>query len=78
MQTDAAQLLLLDPIPAKAKKPGRLSVYTFSLVSKEKDEGGGGGRGGGFKARSHGAANICAKKWKIFSGSACELGWSMV
>ncbi len=41
MQTDAAQLFLLDPISAKAKKPGRLSVYKFSLVSKEKDEGGG-------------------------------------
>jgi hypothetical protein len=28
---DAAQLFLFDPIPAKAKKLGLLSIYKFSL-----------------------------------------------
>jgi hypothetical protein len=31
LQTDAAQLLILGPIPAKAKKLGLLSIYKFSL-----------------------------------------------
>jgi hypothetical protein len=29
---DAAQLFLFDPIPAKAKKLGLLSIYKFSLA----------------------------------------------
>ncbi len=33
LQTDAAQLFLFDPIPAKAKKLGLLSIYKFSLVN---------------------------------------------
>ena len=33
LQTDAAQLFLFDPIPAKAKKLGLLSIYKFSLAS---------------------------------------------
>ncbi len=32
LQTDAAQLFLFVPIPAKAKKLGILSIYKFSLV----------------------------------------------
>ncbi len=32
LQTDAAQLFLFDPIPAKAKKLGLLSIYKFSLL----------------------------------------------
>jgi hypothetical protein len=32
LQTDAAQLLIFGPIPAKAKKLGLLSVYKFSLL----------------------------------------------
>ncbi len=32
MQTDAGQLFVFDPIPAKAKKLGLLSIYKFSLV----------------------------------------------
>jgi hypothetical protein len=35
LQTDAAQLFLFDPIPAKAKKLGLLSNYKFSLVQRE-------------------------------------------
>ncbi len=31
LQTDAAQLYLFVPIPAKAKKLGLLSIYIFSL-----------------------------------------------
>ncbi len=31
LQTDAAQLVLFVPIPAKAKKLGLLSIYKFSL-----------------------------------------------
>jgi hypothetical protein len=31
LQADAAQLFLIDPIPAKAKKLGLLSIYKFSL-----------------------------------------------
>jgi hypothetical protein len=31
LQTDTAQLFLFDPIPAKAKKLGLLSIYKFSL-----------------------------------------------
>jgi hypothetical protein len=31
LQTDAAQLFRFDPIPAKAKKLGLLSIYKFSL-----------------------------------------------
>jgi hypothetical protein len=31
LPTDAAQILLFDPIPAKAKKLGLLSIYKFSL-----------------------------------------------
>ncbi len=31
LQTDASQLFLFDPIPAKAKKLGLLSIYKFSL-----------------------------------------------
>ena len=31
LQTDAAQLFLFVPIPAKAKKLGLLSIYKFSL-----------------------------------------------
>ncbi len=33
LQTDAAQLVLFVPIPAKAKKLGLLSIYKFSLES---------------------------------------------
>jgi hypothetical protein len=33
LQTDAEQLFLFVPIPAKAKKLGLLSIYKFSLVS---------------------------------------------
>ncbi len=33
LQTDAAQLNLFVPIPAKAKKLGLLSIYIFSLGS---------------------------------------------
>jgi hypothetical protein len=32
LQTDAAQLFLLDPIPAKAKKSSQLSNNKFSLI----------------------------------------------
>ncbi len=32
LQTDAAQRFLFDPIPAKAKKLGLLSIYKFSLI----------------------------------------------
>jgi hypothetical protein len=32
LQTDAEQLFLFVPIPAKAKKLGLLSIYKFSLV----------------------------------------------
>jgi hypothetical protein len=32
LQTDAAQLFLFDPIPAKVKKLGLLSIYKFSLI----------------------------------------------
>jgi hypothetical protein len=32
LQTDAAQLFLSDPIPAKAKKLGLLSIFQFSLT----------------------------------------------
>ena len=32
LQTDAAQLFLFDPIPAKVKKLGLLSIYKFSLL----------------------------------------------
>ena len=32
LQTDAAQLFLFVPIPAKAKKLGLLSIYKFSLI----------------------------------------------
>jgi hypothetical protein len=32
LQTDATQLFLFVPIPAKAKKLGLLSIYKFSLV----------------------------------------------
>jgi hypothetical protein len=32
LQTDAAQLFLFDPIPAKVKKFSRLSNYKFSLI----------------------------------------------
>jgi hypothetical protein len=32
LQTDAEQLFLFDPIPAKAKKLGLLSIYKFSLL----------------------------------------------
>ncbi len=32
LHTDAAQLFLSDPIPAKAKKLGLLSIYKFSLT----------------------------------------------
>ncbi len=35
LQTDAAQLFRFDPIPAKAKKLGLLSIYKFSLPSPE-------------------------------------------
>ncbi len=38
LQTDAAQLFLFDPIPAKAKKLGLLSIYKFSL-SRRLDKG---------------------------------------
>ncbi len=34
LQTDAAQLYLFVPIPAKAKKLGLLSIYIFSLMYK--------------------------------------------
>jgi hypothetical protein len=33
LQTDATQLLLFVPIPAKAKKLGLLSIYKFSLIT---------------------------------------------
>jgi hypothetical protein len=32
LPTDAAQLFRFDPIPAKAKKLGLLSIYKFSLI----------------------------------------------
>ncbi len=32
LQTDAKQLFLFVPIPAKAKKLGLLSIYKFSMV----------------------------------------------
>ena len=32
LQTDAEQLFLFVPIPAKAKKLGLLSIYKFSLI----------------------------------------------
>jgi hypothetical protein len=32
LQTDAAQLFLFVPIPAKVKKVGLLSIYKFSLL----------------------------------------------
>jgi hypothetical protein len=32
LQTDAAQLFLFVPIPAKAKMLGLLSIYKFSLI----------------------------------------------
>jgi hypothetical protein len=35
LQTDAAQLFLFVPIPAKAKKLGLLSIYTFSLIQTQ-------------------------------------------
>jgi hypothetical protein len=37
LQTDAAQLFLFNPIPAKAKKLGLLSIYKFSLLSCNKN-----------------------------------------
>jgi hypothetical protein len=33
LQTDAAQLFLFGPTPAKAKKLGLLSIYKFSLIT---------------------------------------------
>jgi hypothetical protein len=39
LQTDAAQLLLFDPIPAKVKKLGLLSIYKFSLCLTRQSAG---------------------------------------
>jgi hypothetical protein len=36
LQTDATQLFLFGPIPAKEKKLGLLSIYKFSLTGKKK------------------------------------------
>jgi hypothetical protein len=64
LQTDAAQLFLFVPIPAKAKKLGLLSIYKFSLsklywrhIGRLRNRGnlltGEGGKGGGRGAKSY-------------------------